>query len=161
MSAVDALLHEARARLIRLEPQVAARAIRDGALLVDIRPEDQRRAEGGVPGAVAVERNVLEWRLDASSPFHLPHLTGQDQVVILLCSEGYASSLAAATLQGMGLVHATDVVGGFHAWRRCGLPVLPARPRTDSDSHLLTAAGVDDRVRASLRSRRRPRLHAW
>lgn len=124
MSAVDALLEEARASLVRLEPGVAARAMRDGALLVDIRPERQRREEGEVPGALVVERNVLEWRLDPTSPHRLPQLVGPRQVVILLCSEGYASSLAAATLRRLGLIHATDVTGGFRAWRRCALPVL-------------------------------------
>jgi rhodanese-related sulfurtransferase len=124
MSAVDALLREARATLVRLEPPVAARAMRDGALLVDIRPERQRREEGEVPGALVVERNVLEWRLDPTSPDRLPHLADARQVVIVLCSEGYASSLAAATLRRLGLVHATDVTGGFQAWRRCGLPTL-------------------------------------
>jgi rhodanese-related sulfurtransferase len=124
MRAVDALLDEARSRLIRLEPCVAARAVRDGALLVDIRPAAQRSEEGEVEGALVVERNVLEWRLDPTSPYRLPQLVGPSQVVVLLCSEGYASSLAAATLQRLGLLHATDVVGGFHRWRRAGLPVV-------------------------------------
>jgi rhodanese-related sulfurtransferase len=98
----------------------------DGALLVDIRPEAQRRAEGEVPGAVLVERNVLEWRMDPTSPSSLPEILGPAQVIVVLCSEGYASSLAAATLRQLGLERATDVIGGFQAWRRAGLPVTGA-----------------------------------
>jgi len=126
VSAVDGLVEEARSTLRRLEPGDAARAMRDGALLVDIRPVAQRRAEGEVPGALIVERNVLEWRLDPTSPHRIPEVTGPDQVVLILCSEGYASSLAAATLQRLGLRNATDVAGGFVAWRRLGLPTVAA-----------------------------------
>jgi rhodanese-related sulfurtransferase len=126
MAAVDSLLAGARAGLVRLEPGAAADAMNDGALLVDIRPEAQRRAEGEVPGAVLVERNVLEWRMDPTSPSSLPEILGPAQVIVVLCSEGYASSLAAATLRQLGLERATDVVGGFQAWRRAGLPVTGA-----------------------------------
>jgi rhodanese-related sulfurtransferase len=126
MAAVDSLLAGARAGLKRLEPGAAADAVNDGALLVDIRPEAQRRAEGEVPGAVLVERNVLEWRMDPTSPSCLPEILGPAQVIVVLCSEGYASSLAAAALRQLGLKGATDVVGGFHAWRRAGLPVTGA-----------------------------------
>jgi rhodanese-related sulfurtransferase len=126
MAAVDSLLAGARAGLVRLEPGAAADAMNDGALLVDIRPVAQRRAEGEVPGAVLVERNVLEWRMDPTSPSSLPEILGPAQVIVVLCSEGYASSLAAATLRQLGLERATDVVGGFHAWRRAGLPVTGA-----------------------------------
>jgi rhodanese-related sulfurtransferase len=123
MSAVDALLAEVRAGLVRLDPLAASAAVDDGALLVDIRPEAQRRAEGEVPGALVIERNVLEWRMDPTSPSCLPEIVGHRQPVVVLCSEGYASSFAAATLRQLGLEHATDVAGGFHAWRRAGLPV--------------------------------------
>jgi rhodanese-related sulfurtransferase len=126
MAAVDSLLAGARAGLVRLEPGAAADAMNDGALLVDIRPEAQRRAEGEVPGAVLVERNVLEWRMDPTSPSSLPEILGPAQVIVVLCSEGYASSLAAATLRQLGLERATDVIGGFQAWRRAGLPVIGA-----------------------------------
>ncbi|TMD02776.1 MAG: rhodanese-like domain-containing protein [Chloroflexi bacterium] len=122
MAAIDTLLAEARSTLVRLDPFAAAAAWRDGALLVDIRPQAQRRAEGDVPGSVLIERNVLEWRLDPTSPHCLPELLGPEQPILILCSEGYASSLAAATLRRLGLVNATDVAGGFRAWRRAGLP---------------------------------------
>jgi rhodanese-related sulfurtransferase len=126
MAAVDSLLAGARAGLVRLDPAAAAAAVNDGAMLVDIRPEAQRRAEGEVPGAVLVERNVLEWRMDPTSPSCLPEILGPAQVIVVLCSEGYASSLAAATLRQLGLERATDVIGGFQAWRRAGLPVTGA-----------------------------------
>jgi rhodanese-related sulfurtransferase len=122
MAVIDSLLAEARAGLVRLDPLAAEAAWRDGALLVDIRPEAQRRAEGEVPGALLIERNVLEWRLDPTSPHSLPEVLGPEQPMLILCSEGYASSLAAATLRRLGLVNATDVAGGFKAWRRAGLP---------------------------------------
>ena len=89
---------------------------------MDIRPQAQRAAEGVVPGALHVERNVLEWRLDPGSGRRLPQATGYDQQVIVMCSQGYASSLAAASLQDLGLVNATDLAGGFLAWARAGLP---------------------------------------
>src|SRR5690606_5743253 len=92
------------------------------ALLVDIRPAAQRAEEGEVPGALIVERNVLEWRFDPASDARLPQATDHDVRVIVLCSEGYTSSLAAASLQDLGLTRATDVVGGFKAWRAAGLP---------------------------------------
>jgi rhodanese-related sulfurtransferase len=122
MAAIDTLLAEARSGLVRLDPLAAAAAWRDGALLVDIRPEAQRRLEGDVPGALLIERNVLEWRLDPTSPHSLPEMLGTERPILILCSEGYASSLAAATLRRLGLVNATDVAGGFRAWRRAGLP---------------------------------------
>jgi rhodanese-related sulfurtransferase len=130
MSAVERMVAQARVGLVRLEPAVAARAVRDGALLVDIRPHAQRCAEGGIPGAVVIERNVLEWRFDPSSPWRHPQLEDPPQLVVVICSEGFASSLAAATLQQLGLVHATDVVGGVHAWVAAGLPTVPARSST-------------------------------
>jgi rhodanese-related sulfurtransferase len=122
-SEIDRLLAEARRRLARLGPREAADEMRRGALLVDTRPVEQRRRDGEIPGAVVVDRNVLEWRLDASSPDRIAQVTGRDQTVILVCNEGYASSLAAATLQRLGMVNATDVDGGFQAWAAAGLPV--------------------------------------
>ena len=119
---IDDILGEARGRLVRLDPGQAHAETRDGALLVDIRPAAQRAAEGEVPGALIVERNVLEWRLDPASGARLPEATGHDLRVIVLCSEGYTSSLAAASLHDLGLTRATDVVGGFRAWRAAGLP---------------------------------------
>jgi rhodanese-related sulfurtransferase len=121
---VDQLLDEERARLQRLSPAEAAGACAaDDALLVDIRPAQQRAREGEVPGARVIERNVLEWRLDPASPDRIPEVTDHDQVVVVLCSAGFTSSLAAATLQDMGFRNATDVAGGFQAWKAAGLPV--------------------------------------
>jgi rhodanese-related sulfurtransferase len=122
VSTIDGLLDRARAQLDRLSPQAAYLEWLDGAELVDIRPAAQRAYEGEVPGALLVERNVLEWRFDPSSPARLPEATGHDVRVIVLCSEGYTSSLAAAALQELGLFRATDLIGGFHAWRAAGLP---------------------------------------
>jgi rhodanese-related sulfurtransferase len=119
------ILDAARQRLRRPGPAEALRAIRGGALLVDIRPQAQRAAEGIVPGALHVERNVLEWRFDPASEARLPQVTGYDQHVIIMCSRGYASSLAAASLQDLGLVNATDLAGGFLAWAGAGLPCQP------------------------------------
>jgi rhodanese-related sulfurtransferase len=103
-------------------PQAAALRVAAGAVLVDIRPAAQRAREGEVPGALAVERNVLEWRFDPASDARLPEATGYDVDVIILCSEGYTSSLAADALRSLGLHRATDVVGGFLAWAAAGLP---------------------------------------
>lgn len=128
---VDQLLAEARARLRLLEPLQASAAARDGALLVDIRPEAQRAAEGEIPGALLVERNVLEWRLDPASAARLPQAS-YDLRVIVVCSEGYTSSLAAAALQDLGLSGATDLAGGFRAWQAAGLPVLAGGHSSDS-----------------------------
>ena len=95
----------------------------DGALLVDIRSERQRDADGVVPGSLFIARNVLEWRMDPSSGHQHPSVGGLDRRVILMCNEGYQSSLAAATLQTLGFARATDLIGGFQAWRDAGLPV--------------------------------------
>ena len=118
---VDALLAEARADLVRLTPEDAVRAQAAGAVLVDIRPEADRRAEGEIPGAVVIERTVLEWRLDPACEARLP-LASYDLHVVVVCNEGYSSSLAAATLQELGVRRATDLVGGFRAWKAAGLP---------------------------------------
>jgi rhodanese-related sulfurtransferase len=129
-AAVDRLLDQARARPRRLDPPGAAAVVADGGLLVDIRPAAQRQEEGEVPGALVVERNVLEWRLDPTSPHRLAQVRGHGEPVVILCSEGYTSSLAAAALQQLGLHRATDVVGGYHALARAGLPVhRPGRGR--------------------------------
>lgn len=123
---IDEMLRRARLRLERLSPAGARRAMASGALLVDIRPTAQRQAEGAIPGAVVIERNLLEWRLDPQSPWHLPQLQGHDHQVVVFCSEGYTSSLAAASLQQLGLSRATDLEGGFAAWAAARLPVEPA-----------------------------------
>jgi len=119
---IDDLLAEARDRIVRVTPHEAAARIAAGALLVDIRPAAQRAREGEVPGSVIVERNVLEWRFDPASDARLPEATGYDVDVIVLCSEGYTSSLAADALRSLGLHRATDVIGGFLAWAAAGLP---------------------------------------
>jgi len=123
---IEQVLADARARLDRLSPQQAQRAVSVGAVLVDIRPAAQRSAEGEIPGALIVERNVLEWRFDPASAARLPQ-AGYDAHVIVFCSEGYTSSLAAAALQDLGVRNATDLDGGFVAWRAAGLPVAAAR----------------------------------
>jgi rhodanese-related sulfurtransferase len=120
---IEQLLGEARQKLTRLTPQEAERALADGALLIDIRSAERRATDGTVPGARFVPRNVLEWRLDPSSPSHDPEIARPDALIVVMCDEGYQSSLAAATLQELGLPRATDMAGGFQAWRRAGLPV--------------------------------------
>ena len=99
--------------------------VNTGAILVDIRPEGQRAIEGSIAGALVVERNVLEWRFDPASSARLPVATGHDIQVIVFCSEGYTSSLAATSLQDLGLHRATDMIGGFKAWKEMGLPTIP------------------------------------
>jgi rhodanese-related sulfurtransferase len=125
---VGRLLERARARLVRIEPAQAAEELAAGALLVDIRPADQRAAQGDIPGATVIDRNVLEWRIDPASPWHVPAVGGHEERIILICAQGFQSSLAAANLQDMGLVNATDVIGGFEAWAAAGLPTQPADP---------------------------------
>ena len=123
MPTIDDLLSAARARLRRVDADGAAAAVDAGALLVDIRASEIRARDGDLPGAIVVDRNVLEWRLDPASPHRLPEVTGHDQTIILVCAEGYASSLAAVSLQQLGVHDATDLVGGFQAWKAAGLPV--------------------------------------
>jgi rhodanese-related sulfurtransferase len=127
---LDRILADARARLNRLDPHAACAALQDGALLVDIRPEFQRRADGEIPGAIVVERNQLEWRLHPESEDRIPEAVDADVRWILFCDEGYASSLAAVTLQTLGLRHATDVIGGYKAWRDANLPTVSPDPPT-------------------------------
>ena len=121
---IDQVLAAARARFDRVSPVQAHMEHAAGALLVDIRPAAQRAVEGSVPGAVVIERNVLEWRLDPSSDARLP-VASHDLRVLVLCSEGYTSSLAAASLIDLGITRASDIDGGFAAWRAAGLPVTP------------------------------------
>jgi rhodanese-related sulfurtransferase len=120
---IDDLLEEARRRLTRLDPRAANEAMRDGALLIDIRAESQRAHDGVVPGSLFVARNVLEWRCDPSSEHRDPRIDGREHQLIVMCNEGYQSSLAAATLHELGLTRTTDLDGGFQAWRAAGLPV--------------------------------------
>ena len=120
-SRIEVMLEQARARLQRLPVDDVPDALARGAVLVDIRPAAQRAAEGDLPGAVVIERNVLEWRCDPTSDARLPQATGDDVEWVLLCSQGYASSLAAAALQQLGLHRATDVIGGYQALARAGV----------------------------------------
>jgi rhodanese-related sulfurtransferase len=119
---LDELLDRARRELVRVSPEQAAVQIARGALLVDIRPADQRAQGGDIPGATVIDRNVLEWRLAPESPWRIAAVTSPDARVLLICNEGFSSSLAAATLQELGLVNAADVIGGFQAWQAAGLP---------------------------------------
>ncbi len=120
---IDDLLAAARARLVRLGPHETYRAVHRGAVLIDIRPAAQRAEHGEIPGAIVIERNVLEWRLDPRSDARLP-FTHYDLEVIVTCQEGYTSSLAAAALRDLGLLRATDLEGGFKAWQAAGLPTI-------------------------------------
>ncbi|MFQ6146087.1 rhodanese-like domain-containing protein [Streptomyces seoulensis] len=123
---IDDLLERVRRGYERVAPDDAFAAAKAGeALLVDIRYAALRERDGLIPGALVVERNELEWRLDPWGSHRLPQATGHDLLVVVICNEGYASSLAAASLHQLGLHRATDLVGGFQAWRTAGLPVTP------------------------------------
>lgn len=114
-SAVDALLAEARVGMDRVQPHELAAEMAAGALVVDIRPVEQRQRDGELPGAVVIDRNVLEWRLDPTCPHHIDAASHPDLRVVVVCNQGFSSSFAAATLRRMGLHRATDLVGGFQA----------------------------------------------
>ncbi|AYG79948.1 Thiosulfate sulfurtransferase GlpE [Streptomyces hundungensis] len=122
---IDALLDRVRADLDRVTAKEAFAEASEGALLVDIRYAALRERDGLIPGALVVERNELEWRLDPLGSHRAAEATGHDLRVVVLCNEGYASSLAAVSLRQLGLYRATDLVGGFQAWRAEGLPVSP------------------------------------
>jgi rhodanese-related sulfurtransferase/predicted metal-dependent enzyme (double-stranded beta helix superfamily) len=124
---IDELLSEARSGMTRLRPEAAFASLTDGAVLVDIRSLEQRIVEGEVPGAIIIGRNVLEWRLDPSSEARIPALARSDAQIIVMCSEGYASTLAAATLRRIGVHEATYLEGGFQAWKAASLPTRPAQ----------------------------------
>jgi rhodanese-related sulfurtransferase len=110
------LLAAARARLDRVSPEALEAERTAGALIVDIRPLEQRQRDGALPGALVIDRNVLEWRLDPTSDHRVAESTDHDQRIVIVCNEGYSSSLAAAFLQDLGLLRATDLIGGFQAW---------------------------------------------
>jgi rhodanese-related sulfurtransferase len=113
---IDELLAAARARLERVAPEALESERMAGALIVDIRPLEQRQRDGALPGALVIDRNVLEWRLDPTSDHRVAESSDHDQRIVLVCNEGYSSSLAAASLQDLGLRRATDLIGGFQAW---------------------------------------------
>jgi rhodanese-related sulfurtransferase len=133
MVTIDEMLRQARSGLERVTPAQAWAAMQAGAVLVDIRPEFQRRADGEIPGAVVIERVHLEWRCDPASSARVPEAVDHGVRWIICCDEGYSSSLAAASLQALGLPQATDVIDGFRAWRSAGMPVThpshPGQPR--------------------------------
>jgi rhodanese-related sulfurtransferase len=129
LTTVEELLAEARAEIDRLTPAETHEAAQQGDLLIDIRPLEQRRRDGLVPGAAIVDRNVLEWRLDPEGEHSNPSLARLDRRIILICDEGYQSSLAAATLRRFGL-EACDVIGGVQEWMADGLPLEPAIARS-------------------------------
>ncbi|MGN9777938.1 rhodanese-like domain-containing protein [Micromonospora sp. H33] len=120
---VDALLEQARAGVRRLTPHQAVEAVRTGALLIDTRTDAQRREQGDLPGAIVIDRTILEWRLDPASAWRIPEATGYDLKIVVVCRQGYASSLAVASLRALGLHRATDVIGGVEGWREAGLPM--------------------------------------
>jgi rhodanese-related sulfurtransferase len=139
MSRIDVVLRSARRRYRRLPAAEVPDALRRGAVLVDIRPQAQRLREGELPGALVIERNVLEWRCDPTSDAKLPEAVGDDVEWVIVCSEGYTSSLAVAALLDIGLHRATDVIGGYRALAGAGVPVGlsggSADPRTRSLAH--------------------------
>jgi rhodanese-related sulfurtransferase len=116
ISRIGELLDAARRDLDRVEPAGLAAEVAAGALVVDTRPVEQRARDGDLPGALVIDRNVLEWRLDPTSPHRIAEADDADRRIIIVCNEGYSSSLAAATLRNLGLRRATDLVGGFQAW---------------------------------------------
>lgn len=120
---VHDLLAEARSSLRRVEPSRAYSAMQDGALLIDTRSNDERARYGSIPGSLKIPLSVLEWRVDPQSRHHDPAIAGFDDPIILICAHGYSSSLAACRLQQLGFANATDVIGGFEAWKKTGLPV--------------------------------------
>ncbi|MCX4696668.1 rhodanese-like domain-containing protein [Streptomyces sp. NBC_01408] len=125
---IDELLERVRTGYARVTPEEAYAASQAGALLVDIRYQALRERDGVIPGALVVERNELEWRLDPLGSHRAAEATSHDLRVVVICNEGYASSLAAASLHTLGLHRATDLTGGFQAWKSAGLPVTGSSP---------------------------------
>ena len=126
MATIDKVLENARRRLKRVTPQEAAAEHARGALVIDTRTSEQRASAGDIPGALVIDRTVFEWRLDPTSPSRILEANDHNVRVIVICADGYSSSLAAASLQDLGLVNATDVIGGFAAWKAAGLPIKKA-----------------------------------
>ena len=122
LAGVDALLERARSGMRRLDPHETLAAVAAGALLIDTRTDRQRSVQGDLPGALVIDRTVLEWRLDPGSASRIPEATGYDRQIVVVCRQGYSSSLAAASLRGIGLHRATDLIGGVEAWLAAGLP---------------------------------------
>ena len=120
---VEALLARSRVGVTRLGPVAVQAAVSTGALLVDTRTDGQRAVQGNLPGSLVIDRTVLEWRLDPTSPWRIPEATGPDVLIVVVCRQGFSSSLAAASLRSLGLHRATDMIGGVQAWLDAGLPV--------------------------------------
>jgi rhodanese-related sulfurtransferase len=120
---IDGLVEDARAGVRRLDPHETRAAVAAGALLIDTRTERQRVLQGDLPGAIVIDRTVLEWRLDPTSASRIPEAIGSDRQIVVVCRQGYSSSLAAASLRAIGLHRATDLVGGVEAWLAAGLPI--------------------------------------
>ena len=116
VNSIDTLLAQARTRFVRISPEALANEQANGAIVIDIRPVDQRLRDGEIPGAIVIDRNSLEWRLDPSYEHRIAEITDHDIRIIIVCNEGFSSSLAAASLQDLGLHRATDLIGGFQAW---------------------------------------------
>jgi rhodanese-related sulfurtransferase len=144
---IEEILADARGRLRRVTPDEAFRERAEGAVLIDIRPASQRADEGEIPGSAIVERNHLEWRLDPGCDARLPWVTGYDHRIIVVCQEGFTSSLAAAALHDLGLGRATDLIGGFRAWSAAGLPTATADAGTVILAPGAAAAGLPAAVR--------------
>jgi rhodanese-related sulfurtransferase len=128
MGRIDDLVERARARIDRLTPGEARAAMERGAVILDTRTYEQRRADGVIPGATVMNRNVVEWRVDPTSGWEDPAVVARTGPVIVMCDEGFASSLAAATLVDLGIEDAADMIGGYQAWTEAGLPIEPAPP---------------------------------
>ncbi len=128
---IDEVVERARRRLVRVTPEQAAAEFAQGALLVDTRTESQRAVQGEIPGAIVIDRTVLEWRLDPTSPSRIEQANNHQIRVIVICAEGYSSSLAAVSLQDLGLLNATDVMGGFEGWKASGLPISASGSHDD------------------------------
>lgn len=126
---IHELLDDARASLERVEPGHAYAEMQKGVVLIDTRSEDQRAAQGAIPGALEIPLSVLEWRVDPDSGHRDSSIGGVESRIILICAQGFSSSLAAHRLQQIGFVNATDVIGGFEAWKEAGLPVAEPGPR--------------------------------
>lgn len=130
MSKIDQLVRRARKRFARITAYQAAREQTRGALIVDTRTSEQRSRDGMIPGAIQIDRVALEWRLDPTSSHRIAEATHEQIRVIVVCDEGFSSSLAVASLHDLGLINATDVIGGFQAWKTAGLPVTGNLERT-------------------------------
>jgi rhodanese-related sulfurtransferase len=128
MGRIDELLETARARIRRLTPEEARDAMAGGGVILDTRTYEQRRADGIIPGATVMNRNIVEWRVDPTSGWEDPDVVARTGPVIVMCDEGFASSLAAAMLVDLGVEDAVDMIGGYQAWKAAGLPTEPAPP---------------------------------